>query len=78
MVQVRRSVQHLGPVVLLVLALALGACGPEASRTRGGGLGADIGNRGTTVELRPTGPRVIYFNTPRSGSASGLAGMPLE
>ncbi len=76
--QVCRVAQQVVPVLFLALALLLAACGPEASRTRGGGPGADIGNRGATVELRPTGPRVIYYNTPRPGSASGLAGMPLE
>ena len=30
---------------LLVVALAVGACSPEANRERGGGRGADIGNR---------------------------------
>ncbi len=78
MVRVCRFVRHVAPVVLLILALALGACSPEASRTRGGGPGGDIGNRGAAVELRPTGPRVIYYNTPRPGTASGLAGMPIE
>jgi hypothetical protein len=35
--------------------LALTACGsPEAGRTRGGGPGADIGNRGKQIELHGT------------------------
>ena len=31
--------------------LLLTACSPEASRTRGGGPGADVGNRGASVQL---------------------------
>ena len=35
-----------------VCALLLTACSsPEATRTRGGGPGADVGNRGSPVEL---------------------------
>jgi len=37
-------------VVLFVLA-GLVACSPEATRTRGDGPGADVGNRGATVEI---------------------------
>lgn len=37
--------------MLLVLALALTACGPEAARVRGGDAGADTGNVGTPVQL---------------------------
>jgi hypothetical protein len=36
----------------LLLALAVGACAsPETERTRGGGAGADIGNRGKVVQM---------------------------
>jgi hypothetical protein len=66
-----------GLVVLLIL-VALGACSPEASRTRGGGPGGDVGNRATEVQLRPNGPTSIYYMTPREGPASELAGMPVE
>jgi hypothetical protein len=39
-------------VLLLVLvAAAMVACSPEATRTRGGGAGADIGNRSSEIEL---------------------------
>jgi hypothetical protein len=65
-------------VAALCLVLLLGACSPEASRTRGGGPGGDIGNRAGEVELRPLGPKVIYFNTPKEGEASQVAGMPVE
>jgi hypothetical protein len=37
---------------LLLVALVLPACTPpEAERTRGGGPGADVGNRGSEVVL---------------------------
>ncbi|HEU5102811.1 MAG TPA: hypothetical protein VFU22_27505 [Roseiflexaceae bacterium] len=41
-------------IVLLAAALALGcaACGPEAARPRGGGPGADGGNKQPTVVPR--------------------------
>ena len=39
------SVRRLACVALAAAALALGACSPEAGRTRGGGPGADVGNR---------------------------------
>jgi hypothetical protein len=39
-------------LLLAVLIVALGACtSPEAQRTRGGGPGADVGNRDTGVEM---------------------------
>jgi hypothetical protein len=43
--------------------LALGACAsPEATRVRGGGPGADIGNRAGVIEMHEGS--VIYANTP--------------
>ncbi|MCX2727972.1 hypothetical protein OO015_10770 [Thermomicrobium sp. 4228-Ro] len=65
-------------LAITVLSGALIACGPEASRTRGGGPGADIGNRGSEIQLHPFGPKVIYSNTPKEGEASQVAGMPVE
>lgn len=44
-----------------VLALA-GCASPEATRVRGGGAGADVGNR--DAELRMHEGSVIYANTP--------------
>jgi hypothetical protein len=36
----------------LIAFIALAACGsPETQRTRGGGPGADVGNRGQVVEM---------------------------
>lgn len=52
-------------LALLVGLLALGgvACdGPEATRTRGGGPGADIGNRSPVVKMHQGAQP--YFQTP--------------
>jgi hypothetical protein len=51
--------------LLLALAalLAVAACGsPEARRTRGGGPGADVGNRAEQMEVH--GVRNPYYKTP--------------
>jgi hypothetical protein len=65
----RRPVALPWRVALALLALSvaglLAACGPEASRTRGGGLGADIGNRGATVQMH--GSPNPYFQAPAVG-----------
>ena len=45
--QTRRQIA----MVLLLAALALlAACGPEDGRARGGGAGADVGNKPATVQ----------------------------
>jgi hypothetical protein len=50
-------------LLLLASALLLAACeSPEAERVRGGGPGADVGNRDAIVEMH--GGSVIYFNVP--------------
>jgi len=52
------------PVVAVLAILALAGCtSPEASRRRGGGPGADVGNRGPVVEMHE-GSRP-YHGTPR-------------
>ncbi len=48
--------KRIGMVTALVGVLA--ACGPEASRPRGGGLGADLGNH-----ARPEIPASKVWNT---------------
>jgi hypothetical protein len=49
--------------IALLAGLALAACeSPEAERSRGGGPGADTGNRDARVEMH--GGSVIYFNVP--------------
>jgi hypothetical protein len=46
-----------------LLALGLAACDrPEAMRTRGGGSGADVGNRSPVVEMHQGAHP--YFQTP--------------
>lgn len=49
---------------LCAVALASGACAasPEASRTRGGGPGADSGNHGAVVQIH-AGAK-MYYKTP--------------
>ena len=69
-------------VTIGVFALALSACAsPETGRARGGGPGADIGNRDPVVEMH-AGSR-MYFETPclmpddectGPNEASGLTG----
>ena len=50
----------------LLIGLAPIACSPEASRTRGGGPGADVGNRGKEVRIHE-GSRPFY-QTPLKGA----------
>jgi hypothetical protein len=50
----------------LLVSVSLG-CSPEASRTQGGGPGADIGNHSQSVPLHGDG--VMFYNTPREGQA---------
>ena len=59
-------------LVTVALGAGLISCdSPEVSRTRGGGAGADVGNRGR-VELH--GGSEIYYGTPVriSAAARGL------
>ena len=62
----RRGFDRAIVLVLAALVLGLAACSPESARTRGGGAGADPGNREGEVEL--TGDedrdRAISHNTP--------------
>jgi hypothetical protein len=55
-------------ITLLVLAAACAACSsPEASRTRGAGHGADVGNRGSVVVIHDGANP--YWHTPQVGVA---------
>jgi hypothetical protein len=50
-------------VALLVTCIALAGCAsPEATRTRGGGPGADVGNRSQDVKMH--GGSQPYWKTP--------------
>ena len=62
---------------LAALLLALSGCGsPETSRTRGGGPGADVGNRKQTVQMHEGArafertPKVIPAQHPPLGPAN--------
>ena len=63
--QRRRSAQGGGA---LLLCLFLLACSPEATRARGGGPGADVGNHGDPVEIH--GRTDPSHDTPRGGRAT--------
>jgi hypothetical protein len=39
-----------GVIRLVLLAATLAACSPEDGRARGGGAGADVGNKATNVK----------------------------
>jgi len=54
--------------LLLVTGLMLAACSPEATRTRGGGPGADVGNHRTPAQIH--GQTNPYYETPRYGQAT--------
>jgi hypothetical protein len=43
----------------LLLALAVVACSPEASRTRNGGPGADVGNHSSNSPEPSTAPKPV-------------------
>lgn len=48
---------------LLIVVLIAGCSSPEAERTRGGGPGADTGNRGAPVAMHEGSKP--YENTPK-------------
>lgn len=56
------TVRVSGPMAVLALALLAGCASPEAGRTRGGGAGADVGNREPVVKMHEGS--VIYYKTP--------------
>jgi len=49
--------------VVILVALATGCTSPEAKRARGGGPGADPGNRGAVVKTHEGSEP--YYGTPR-------------
>jgi hypothetical protein len=53
--------------LISLLLVVIVAYSPEASRTQGGGPGADIGNHSRTVPLHGDG--VMFYTTPREGQA---------
>jgi hypothetical protein len=54
--------QSLWPLSLGLLLLVTACASPEATRTRGGGPGADIGNRKAVVQFHAGADQ--YFGTP--------------
>jgi len=62
------SLQRILCLTLLAAGLFISACSPEATRTRSGGPGADIGNRGPVVEMH--GRQQPYYETPRYSPAA--------
>ena len=61
-------------ILTIALALALSACdSPEATRQRGGGPGADVGNGRRNVEMH-AGSK-LYWKTPK---LIGAKNPPLE
>ena len=54
-------------IVIMGLVLLLSCTSPEETRTRGGGPGADVGNRPETVRMHE-GARP-FENTPKLSSA---------
>jgi hypothetical protein len=60
--------RHLAVGGLVLLALA--GCSPEATRTRGGGPGADVGNHEPGLPDIHAGAQPAY-DTPLVGRASG-------
>ena len=57
----------LGLIVLVVMLAAMACASPEATRTRNGGPGGDIGNHDAVPEIH--GPTDPYYQTPRTGRA---------
>ncbi len=63
-----RQLRRWLPAAAAVLLWGILACSPEAARTRGGGPGADVGNRRGAVELHGrSGPESMYYQTPMVG-----------
>jgi len=47
----------LAPILALLVVLGMVACSPEASRTRSGGPGADVGNYSRNLPEQSTAPK---------------------
>jgi hypothetical protein len=62
MTAVRLARSHAALLALAVVAMLAG-CSPEATRQRGGGPGADVGNHDRTVEMHEGSSP--YHDTPR-------------
>jgi hypothetical protein len=56
-------------LALAFVAAVVTACSPEASRTRGGGPGADVGNRDYPLPLLHGAVSNPSYETPKIGRA---------
>jgi hypothetical protein len=56
----------IGCLLLVALMTGVLGCSPEAQRTRSGGAGADVGNRGATVQLHGAvqPEQSMFYRTP--------------
>ena len=61
--------QRVLSMTVLAVGLTMAACSPEATRTRSGGPGGDIGNRGRVTEMH--GRVDPYYEAPMVGTAAG-------
>lgn len=66
---------HRALIAMLLVGSVLGCTSPEATRTRGGGPGADVGNTGEWVELH-AGSRPYHATPKVLPAARGLAASP--
>jgi len=62
------AMQRVLGMILLVVGLTMAACSPEATRTRSGGPGGDVGNRDRVTEMH--GQVDPYYETPIVGPAA--------
>jgi len=68
-----------GTAVWLMLLMGLGACpSPEASRTRGGGAGGDVGNRDVVVEIHAGAQPYYHTKCRLPFDCSPVPGIPGE
>jgi hypothetical protein len=64
-------------IAVLLAGAVIGCTSPEATRTRGGGPGADVGNTGNPVEMHagshPYHATPNVLPAPRGGAASSTS-----
>ncbi len=66
------STRYRVAMTVFAAAILLGCSSPEATRVRGGGPGADVGNR-SQGEVRLHAGSSIYYRTPTDGRSLGWA-----
>lgn len=65
--------KKLAAAVVLLLIVAAAGCSPEYTRVRGGGAGADVGNRTLGPSIQLHGPVNPAFDEPARGKAIELS-----